>query len=101
VEFRSTGANTGGTVFAFDTAGPLASGAFSADAFTVSYTATAADNGNPLWVRFAVDPSLVNGTAMRGAIDNVRLSTVPEPTAPVLAGLSGLVLIRRRRSTAV
>jgi MYXO-CTERM domain-containing protein len=100
VEFRSTGANTGGTVFAFDTAGPLASGAFSADAFTVSYTATAADNGNPLWVRFAVDPSLVNGTAMRGGIDNVRLTTVPEPSAALLAGLAGLGLVRRRRTSA-
>jgi MYXO-CTERM domain-containing protein len=100
VELRTTGANSGGTVLSFDNAGPLASGAFAADAFTVSYTATAADNGNPLWVRFAVDQLVNPNTAMRGAIDNVRLTTVPEPSAALLAGLAGLGLLRRRPSAA-
>ena len=38
---------------------------------------------------------------MRGGIDNVRLSTVPEPATALLAGLSGMILIRRRRVTAL
>ncbi|HWB02544.1 MAG TPA: lamin tail domain-containing protein [Verrucomicrobiales bacterium] len=87
MELRSNGANSGGTVYASDAAGPQAQDAFTADDFTVSYTATPADQGNPLWLRIAVDPSTAPNTAMRGGVDNVRLTvalSTPDTTAPVL-----------------
>ncbi|MCX6872842.1 MAG: Ig-like domain-containing protein [Verrucomicrobia bacterium] len=90
VELRSTGANSGGTVYASATAGGLAAGAFAADAFTVAYTATAADSGNPLWLRFAADLPTGTSKMMRGGIDNVRLTVTATGAYASWASTQGL-----------
>ncbi len=73
------------------------SGGFTANGITLSYTATAADQGQPL-VLLLQAPVLADGQATRGGLDNLRLTAVPEPGAALLAGLAGLALTRRRRS---
>ena len=77
------------------TVGDIADGAFAAGAFHFSYTATASEVGNPL-VLLLTAPAVALGQASRGGLDNIRL-VVPEPSAALLGGLGGLVLLRRRR----
>lgn len=88
---------TPSTIYASQTLSGITNGAFVAEAFNLSYTATPADNGQPLVV-FLQAPVLGPGQATRGGLDNLRLTTVPEPSALLLAGLAGIALSRRRRA---
>ncbi|MCX6872331.1 MAG: hypothetical protein NTW21_00755 [Verrucomicrobia bacterium] len=75
------------TVYATATSGALAAGAYSPAGLTVSYTATAADAGKPLWLKYGVVPHAA--VAHRGGIDNVRLSD-EVPASPPAAAASQL-----------
>lgn len=48
-------------------------------------------------VRLRVGPSAFNSGRFGGAIDNLSLTQVPEPTAPMLLAVGGLTLLSRRR----
>jgi hypothetical protein len=87
---------TPSTIYASQTLSGVTNGAFVADAFNLTYTATPADNGQPLVV-FLQAPVLGPGQATRGGLDNLRLTTVPEPSVILLAGLAGAALSRRHR----
>jgi hypothetical protein len=56
---------------------------------SLSYTATAAEDGNPIGIAFWGGPD--------SAIDDVSLTSIPEPSVPLLIGLSGGLLLLRRR----
>ena len=61
---------------------------------SVTYTATAADAGNPIRIYFGTGSAPNGSNDYRFVLDDVHL--VPEPTTMVLLGLGGL-LIRRKR----
>ena len=86
---------TPAVTYGSQTVGGIADGAFAAGAFHFSYTATALDDGNDL-VLLLTAPAAGPGQASRGGLDNIQL-VVPEPSAALLGGLGGLVLLRRRR----
>jgi hypothetical protein len=67
------------TVYATSTSGGLAAGVFAADGLSASYTAGPADEGQPLWIKFSVPVPPEANTAMRGGIDNVRLTVIGAP----------------------
>lgn len=96
----SDGSNTPGTTYASQTTSPIGSLVFVSGGLLLSYTATGADNGNPLFISLRAVPSGA-GQALRGGLDNLVLQTtaapVPEPSTLALAGIAGLVLALRRR----
>ena len=57
---------------------------------TLTYTATAADDGAPIGIAF--------WGAGDAAVDDVTVTSIPEPSLPALLGLGGMLLLRRRRS---
>jgi hypothetical protein len=76
----------------------IANGAFVANAFdSVSYTATLADNGQPLVLLLRGPADVGSGKSTRGGLDNIQLTVIPEPSAALLGGLGMLALLRRRR----
>jgi hypothetical protein len=87
------------TIYATQTVGGLVNGTYLSDGFDVTYTATAADHGQPLVV-FLQAPSIADGTSTRGGVDDLRLTTVPEPTSALLfaGALAGFGFLRRRRA---
>jgi hypothetical protein len=93
------------TTYASQTAGQVVPGATSIGGFNFSYSATAADDGQSLYLVFAVNPSFP-GTSVRGGIDDVALTVtaapVPEPaslmTAAGAAALGAIAWRRRRRA---
>lgn len=98
ISFANQVSATPSTIYATQTVDLLNNGFFGADAFNFSYTATAADNGQPLVVLIEALPNGNNTQSRRGGIDNLRLNVVPEPSAAMLGGLAGLALLRRRRA---
>jgi hypothetical protein len=56
---------------------------------TLSYTATAAEDGHPIGIAFWGGPD--------SAIDDVSVTSVPEPSLAALLALGGGLLLRRRR----
>jgi hypothetical protein len=86
------------TTFNTQTVDGLANTTFVADAFNFSYTATPADNGQPLVLLIEALDNGTNTQSRRGGIDNVRLTAIPEPSAALLGSLAALGLLRRRRN---
>jgi PEP-CTERM motif len=83
------------TVYATQHIGGITVGVNAANAISLSYTATAGDQGQPLFLWMRADASS-SGTARRGGVDNLRLTvtpsaTIPEPGSLALAGLALLV----------
>jgi hypothetical protein len=74
----------------------IANTAFVPNAFSVSYTATLADDGNAL-VLLLQSQLAGAGQSTRGGFDNIQLATIPEPSAALLGGIGLLGLLRRRR----
>jgi hypothetical protein len=64
--------NAAATTYATQTVRDIAAGGFSANAFNLSYTAKAADEGKPLVLMLAA-PALGEGQASRGGLDNLQL----------------------------
>lgn len=107
VEFASNGATTYGlngfaglpTVYATEslTAAPI--GGANIGMLDISYTATDADAGKPLYLSFIANAS-GSGSDIRGGIDNLQLtvSNVPEPSALVLLGGAILMFAGRRHA---
>ncbi|MEN9667608.1 MAG: hypothetical protein RLZZ326_3971, partial [Planctomycetota bacterium] len=80
----------GGSTFATASIANVSKGQTSRDGSVVSYTATLADAGKDLWIRYsATQPG--DGYARRGGIDNVRLQVTGTAITPVFAfgGLTG------------
>jgi hypothetical protein len=88
---------TPSTVYETQTVDGVAAGAFGQNAFNFSYTATAGDAGNPLYIWFRTLDSGA-GQARRGGIDNVQLSVIPEPASGMLlfSAAAVIALIRRK-----
>lgn len=87
-----------------NSAGVLASADFAAVAAfdtlvarEVSYTATLADAGQPIFLRF-LDTTGGSATSGQAGIDNIQLSVIPEPSTALLGGLGALCLLIRRRN---
>lgn len=107
VEFASNGATSYGlngfaalpTVYSIETLGAAAAGGANVGAINLTYTATAADAGNPLYLSFIANFS-PSGSDIRGGVDNLQLtvSSVPEPSALALLGGAILMIAGRRRS---
>lgn len=95
IRLASDGSASPTTVYAFDHVSLASQG--EVGAFSISYTADAADAGNSLILSLTADPS-GPGQARRGGVDNLMLTTIPEPMSAALlgAGLLGLALVRRR-----
>ncbi len=106
VEFASNGATSFGlngfaalpTVYTQETLTAAAIGGANVGMINISYTATAADAGNPLYLSFIANASGA-GSDIRGGVDNLKLtaSTVPEPSSMVLFGGAILALAGCRR----
>lgn len=82
-------------VYDTDSVAGVGAGANMPNAFNLSYTATLADVGNPLFLWLRADPS-GPGQAIRGGIDNIQLTTttaVPEPGTYACFGLLALCLV--------
>jgi hypothetical protein len=86
--------------YATQTLSGIANGVFMDEAINVSYTATGADAGQPLVVFLLAQQNTSGAVAPRGGIDDLRLTTVPEPTSVLLLGgaIAGLGCLRRRRA---
>ena len=106
VEFASNGATSHGlngfaalpTIYSTETLGAAAIGGANVGAINLTYTATAADAGNPLFLSFIANNSVV-GSDIRGGVDNLQLtvSNVPEPSALALLGGAILAFAGHRR----
>ena len=80
----------GGSTFATASIANVSKGQTSRNGSVVSYTATLADAGKDLWIRYsATQPG--DGYARRGGIDNVQLQVTGTAITPVFAfgGLTG------------
>ena len=108
VELASNGATSYGlngfaslpSVYATETLGAAPIGGAHIGAINITYTATSADDGNPLYISFIANASR-SGTDIRGGIDNLQLSisgatSVPEPTSLAIFGGAILLLGRQR-----
>ena len=84
--------------YATQTVDGLADTTVGLNAFNFSYTATAADNGQPLVVLLEALDNGASNQSRRGGLDNLRLTVVPEPSVALLSGAAGLALLRRRRA---
>lgn len=82
----SDGTGSPGTVYATQFVDGLVAGQVSPGAYNFSYTAIAADAGNPLFVQLEAKPS-GPGQATRGGIDNVSVTGGAAPPPPALTGL--------------
>lgn len=100
--FVSDGTFTPSTTYATQTVSGLGAGEETIPGFNFTYTATATDEGNALFVLLKAEPSII-GTGVRGGIDNVQVSSVTVPEAGTLmlvfptVGVIGTVMIRRRK----
>jgi hypothetical protein len=98
VELTSDGSLNPTTVYDTQVLSGFGQGVVGVGSLNISYTATALDSGNPLFLWLRAAPS-GNGQATRGGIDNIQLTTAtPEPASIALfpAGLVALGLLRRR-----
>ncbi len=98
ISLVNTASITPGTTYSTQSVSGIANTAFIPNAFAVSYTATLADNGRPL-VLLLRSAQAGPGQAIRGGLDNIRLTPIPEPSAALLGGIGLLGLLRRRRQT--
>ena len=80
--FTSEASQTPSTVYAQQVVADVAPYEIRGEAFSVSYTATAADAGKPLFVLLQA-PSLTGVASTRGAIDRVRVTCGLPPTAAI------------------
>lgn len=107
VELTSDGNADPATVYASQTISGIVSGAALADAMNISYTATSADNGNPLYLWLQAAATDANQNTRGGLYDiqfTVTDASAPEPaTLALLAAglLASGVFLRRASRTAV
>ncbi len=64
---------------------------------SVSYTALAGDSGRAIGIELIGARNSVYTANVQANFDNVRLSSVPEPSSVLLLGLGGLLFARRRK----
>lgn len=88
---------TPSNVYASQVVDGIANGGFVPNGFNFSYTASVADNGQPLVLLLQALDNGASNQSRRGGLDNVRLDVVPEPSVALLGGVAALGLLRRRR----
>lgn len=89
---------TPSTTYATQSVTGVGANYFGPAAFNVSYSATVADDGNPLVLLLRAQ-TVGAGQAIRGGLDNLQLTSVPEPSAAALLAGAGMILwLRRRRA---
>src|ERR1051325_7879105 len=102
VELTSDGSHDPTTVYSKQVLSGFAQGVVGVGALDISYTATALDNGNPLFLWLRALPS-VDGQATRGGLDNLQLTidepatSTPEPSSPLLVTVGGGVMLMASR----
>ena len=98
VELASDGALAPATVYASDVLSGFAPGSVGIGALNISYMATGADNGKPLFLWLRAQPAS-SGDATRGGLDNIELeiTDTPEPGTLFSTGFVVMVLLRRRK----
>ena len=95
-QLTSDASVTPATVYDTQFVDNLSAGAFVPGAFSLSHTATAGDNGHPLFLWLRAKGS-GPGQATRGGIDNWQLIVIPEPATLSLVGLGALGLVASRK----
>jgi len=102
VELTSDGGLVPSTVYSSQILSGVGQGVVNVGALDISYTATSADNGNPLFLWLRAAPSGA-GQDIRGGLADIQLTittaSTPEPGSVVLVsiGLIALGLLRRRQ----
>lgn len=101
VELTSDGGAAPAIVYASQTLSGYADGSVTPDALDISYTATSADNGNPLYFWLQAAPTAADQNT-RGGLYDIQLTTAeaapaPEPatTAFLSGGLLAFGLLRK------
>jgi hypothetical protein len=100
VELTSDGTATPATVYATQVLSGFTAGEYVNGALSISFSATAADDGLPLFL-WIMTPPVASGEDIRGGIANIQLSTsgTPEPGTIGMMGIglaAVFVAIRRR-----